>query len=418
MIIKIVGIGLDGKKSLTDSVLEIINQATVLIGGDRHLKYFSNHRAKKKVINNLETVINGIKKYQKKGENIVILATGDPLFFGIGRILLNNFLWEELEFYPHSSCVQLAFNKLKIPWQDAKFISLHGREIDLLIKELKKSYEKLAILTDKENNPLVIWQIYQQLKSSINYDFWLCENLGSQEEKITKIEKEDSINLNLISLLNMVVLVRKEINNFTLDLEKLPLIGLCDKLFKTFPDQEGLITKKEVRLMILGALALQEKQIIWDIGAGTGSVSIEIARLINSSKIYAIEKTTMGVTLIKENCQRFQVNNIQVIHDYAEKIINNLPNPHRIFIGGNGGNLTNLLEIIKTKINDEGKIVIALATIENLNEALQWLKKNNWHYEITNLQISKSLAIGKNTRLNPLNPVNIITANPLISREK
>nr|WP_144051362.1 precorrin-6y C5,15-methyltransferase (decarboxylating) subunit CbiE [Geminocystis herdmanii] len=411
MMIKVVGIGLEGEKSLTNLVLEIVNQATVLIGGERHLQYFSNHSGIKVKINNLETVIYDIKEYQKQGENIVILASGDPLFFGIGRILLNNFIPDELVFYPHSSCVQLGFNKLKIPWQDAQFISLHGRNIDSLIQPLKKGYEKIGILTDNINNPLIIWQVYQQLKTSIKYDFWLCENLGSQEEKITLIDKNEDIKLETISPLNIVILIKKsEFYRAILDLEKLPIIGLPDNLFKTFPDQPGLMTKKEVRLTILGALSLQENQVIWDIGAGTGSVSIEIARLVKNSQIYAIEKTAMGANLIKQNCHQFQVNNIEIIHDKAENMIENLPNPHRIFIGGSGSNLTFLLNIIETKIYPESKIVIALATIENLHEALQWFKDHNWTYEIIHVQISKSLAIAKNTRFYPLNPVNIITA--------
>ncbi|MGI0480722.1 precorrin-6y C5,15-methyltransferase (decarboxylating) subunit CbiE [Geminocystis sp. CENA526] len=411
MTIKVVGIGLEGKNSLTNFVLDIVNQATVLMGADRHLQYFSNYQVTKIKINNLESIITDIKKYQKQGENIVILASGDPLFFGIGRILVNNFTKEELEFYPHYSCVQLGFNKLKIPWQDAIFISLHGRNIDALIEALKKGYEKMAILTDNTNNPLVIWQVYHQLKSSFSYDFWLCENLGSQDEKITLIATTEDINLDNISPLNIIILIKKqEFDRDVLDVKKLPLMGLPDNLFKTFRDQHGLITKKEVRLMILGALALQQNQIIWDIGAGTGSVSIEIGRLVNSSKIYAIEKTAMGANLIRENSERFRVKNITVIHNKAEKIISDLPNPHRIFIGGSGGNLTLLLNIIQTKIHPEGKIVIALATIENLNEALQWFKENSWNYEILHVQISKSLAIAKNTRFNPLNPVQIITA--------
>jgi precorrin-6Y C5,15-methyltransferase (decarboxylating) len=412
MVIKIVGIGLEGANSLTNSVLKIVNQATVLVGGDRHLKYFSNHSAIKLKINNLETIITDIKEYQKRGENIVILATGDPLFFGIGRILVSNFLPEELEFYPHYACIQLGFNRLKIPWQDSQFISIHGRDIDPLIQGLKKGYEKIAILTDNTNNPLIIWQVYRQLKMGVKYYFWLCENLGSQKEKITPIEEEEDINLESISLLNIVILIKKNDDDQEfLDLDKLPIMGLPDNLFKTFPDQPGLMTKKEVRLMILGALVLQPKQIIWDIGAGTGSVSIEIARLVNSSQIYAIEKTAVGINLITDNCRKFQVNNVKIIHNSAENVIQNLPNPHRIFIGGSGGSLISLLDIIKTKINSEGKIVIALATIENLNQALQWFKENCWHYEILNLQIYKSLAIGKNTRFNPFNPVNIVTAN-------
>lgn len=409
MSIKVIGIGLEGKNSLTDSLVSLINQATVLIGGDRHLSYFSNHLGIKIKINDISAVIDKIKEYQKRGEKIVILATGDPLFFGIGRILINHFTKEELEFFPHITCVQLAFNRLKISWQDATFISLHGRSIDPLISSLKNHEEKIAILTDNINNPLVIWQVYQQLKTGIKYDFWLCENLGSEQEKIILIQEEKDINLNIISPLNIVIFIKK--NSPNQSIEDLPLIGIPDNLFHTFIDRPGLMTKKEVRLMVLGALALQPKQIIWDIGAGTGSVSIEIARLLSEGEIYAIEKTAIGCKIIENNCQKFNVNNIKIISNSAEKIIEQLPNPDRVFIGGSGGKLEILLEKIKTKINPQGKVVIALATLENLNEALNWCKENNWHYQILNVQISKSISIAKNTRFLPLNPVNILIAS-------
>lgn len=409
--INVIGIGLEGQKSLNNDLLNLINNSDILIGGDRHLNYFPQYQGNKLIINDLNLVIKEIKNYQKQGKKIVILATGDPLFFGIGRILLNNFSPEELNFYPHLNCVQLAFNRLKIPWQDSKIISLHGRDIEPLIKELKQGTDKLAILTDNINNPLVIYELYQQIKIGNEYDIWLCENLGGEQEKITKINQKIDINLEQISSLNIVIFSKKQELNQPINLDKLPLIGIADHYFKTFPDRPSLITKKEIRLLILGQLALKEKQIIWDLGAGTGSVSIEIARLCQNSQIYAVEKKAIAVDLIQENMRKFAVNNIEIIHDSAEKVIETLPNPHRVFIGGSSGNLTRLLDIIQRKITPQGKIVIALATIENLAVAIEWFKKHQWNYEIINTQLNKSLSIGKMTRFHPLNPVIIITAH-------
>ena len=159
MTIKVIGIGLEGAKSLNSLVLQIIENATILVGGDRHLQYFPEHQGIKLKINNLNQVIQQIKQYAKQGEKIVILATGDPLFFGIGRILIQEFNKKELEFFPHLSSVQLAFNKLQIPWQSAKIISVHGRSLDVLISEWKKGTESIAILTDNDHNPLAIWQV-------------------------------------------------------------------------------------------------------------------------------------------------------------------------------------------------------------------------------------------------------------------
>ena len=411
MTVKVIGIGLEGAKSLLPSVLSLIEDATILVGGDRHLHYFPQHQGIKVRINNINQVIKDIKKYFQEGEKIVVLATGDPLFFGIGRILVNEFPAEQLEFYPHLSSVQLAFNRLQIPWQSAKIISLHGRKIESLINCWKKGEDTIAILTDKINNPLAIWQLYQQLKPFINYDFWLCENLGSQEEKITKITPEHNININYISDLNLLILKQNR-NNNVIELDHLPLIGIEDHLFSTFEDRPGLITKKETRVLILGELELHNNQVIWDIGSGTGSVAIEIARISKSSQVYAIEKTTVGANLIEQNCHRFQVNNINIINDSAENVIEKLPLVDRVFIGGSSGKLSEILDLIALKIKPQGKLVIALATLENLQIASQWLQTKKWQYQIINTQINKSLAIANMTRFTPLNPVNIISAKP------
>jgi precorrin-6Y C5,15-methyltransferase (decarboxylating) len=165
------------------------------------------------------------------------------------------------------------------------------------------------------------------------------------------------------------------------------------------------MTKREIRIAILGELALQPKQIVWDIGAGTGSVSIEIARLCPNSQVYAIEKTAIGQTLIEQNCQRLQVNNVIIIRGKAPEILSQLPAPDRIFIGGSGGNLAEILEICQKKINPEGLLVIALATLENLYQSLDWFSQNSWQYRLLQLQISRSTPVGSLTRFTPLNPV-------------
>jgi precorrin-6Y C5,15-methyltransferase (decarboxylating) len=171
------------------------------------------------------------------------------------------------------------------------------------------------------------------------------------------------------------------------------------------------MTKKEIRVAILGQLALGSSQIIWDIGAGTGSVSIEIGRLCPSSQIYAIEKTAMGITLIEKNCEHLQVSNVIPIYGKAPQILENLPSPHRVFIGGSSGNLETILDICQDKLEPEGTIVIALATLEHQAICLQWLKLHRWDYRVTQIQITRSLPVGQYTRLSPLNPVTLVSAS-------
>ena len=183
-----------------------------------------------------------------------------------------------------------------------------------------------------------------------------------------------------------------------------------DSSFLSFGDRPSLITKKEIRLAILGELALQPKQTVWDLGAGTGSVSIEIARLSPSSQIYAVEKTTMGSTLITKNTQRFKVNNVNIINGKAPEVLLNLPNPDRIFIGGSGGDIIDILNICSQKLTEKGIIVMSFATIEYQYQAINWLSNNSWQYQLLQLQISRSTPISHLTRFTPLNPVTIITA--------
>jgi precorrin-6Y C5,15-methyltransferase (decarboxylating) len=211
--------------------------------------------------------------------------------------------------------------------------------------------------------------------------------------------------------LNVVVLLRQSNPaDQPLDVDSLPMLGLPDQTFASFSDRPNLMTKREVRLLILGELALQPKQIVWDIGAGTGSVSIEIARLSETSLVYAIEKTAIGYSLIEQNCQRLQVKNVISIHGSAPDILQELPAPDRIFIGGSGGNLSAILDTCNTRLATSGVVVLAFATLEHLNMALDWLNTHHWNYRLLQVQLSRSVSVAKLTRFTPLNPVTILSA--------
>jgi len=410
--IEVVGIGLKGATGLTTEVQEIIQQATILAGSDRHLSYFPNLVAKKIVFRNFIEEINSLKHFWQRGEKIVILTSGDPLFFGLGRLLLENIPTEYLRFHPHLSSIQLAFSRLKIAWQDVKIISLHGRGMEELSPALSQGLPQIALLTDPVNNPVAIARFYLSLSLPITYDFWVCEDLEGEQENITHfadIEALARLNNEDFSPLNVVILIRQEIVK---SLKKLPLFGLPDRAFFSFSDRPNLITKREIRIAILGELDLQENQVIWDIGAGTGSVSIEIARLCPQSSIYAIEKTAMGITLIEKNSQHFGVKNVIPIQGKAPDILATLPQPNRIFIGGSGGKLLDILSICATKLRADGKIALALATLENLQECLSFLQGKNWQYQLLQIQINRSVSVGKFTRWSPLNPVTLVTAKP------
>lgn len=434
MSIHVVGIGLDGAAGLKEAVKKIVESATLLVGSERHLSYFPEQKSSHLILGDISAAITAIKEHLNINESfhnteinrsklVVVLVSGDPLFFGLGRLLLAELPSNLLTFYPQLSSVQLAFNRIKLPWQDATIISAHGRGLEQLTQVLKQGLEKVAILTDDYNSPSSIARLFLSLNLPFDYQFWVCENLGGPDEQVN-LWPIDALLEQEIAPLNVLILIKQnQIANSHLDLAHLPAFGLPDRVFLTYVDKPNLMTKREVRIIILGELSLQPNQIVWDIGAGTGSVSIEIARMFPSSQIYAIEKTTAGSNLIEQNSQRFQVNNIISIHGKAPEILHHLRAPNRIFIGGSSGELTKILGVCAIRLLPGGVIVLALATLEHLNLALAWLQerkqrqtslggnKNNnrtWNYEILQVQLSRSVPVGNLTRFSPLNPVTIL----------
>lgn len=410
--IHVVGIGLDGAAGLLGAVRQLIDHATLLVGSDRHLSYFPDHMGDRLVLGNFREAIQAIRTRLRDTAKpqVVIITSGDPLFFGLGRLLLAEFPADQLIFHPHLSSMQLAFSRVKVPWQDARMVSAHGRSLDELTQALQQGLEKIAVFTDKTNTPQAIAQLLRTLDLPGRYKLWVCENLGGADEQVRCFSPE-TLGEQPFAPLNVVVLLR-EIDSSSLDLANLPAFGLPDHSFLSFPDRPGLMTKREVRLLVLGELSLQPNQTIWDIGAGTGSVAIELARLFPSSQVYAIEQTAIGVSLIQQNSQRFQVKNLQTIHGSAPDALAMLPHPDRIFIGGSSGKLNDILHLCSQRLQLKGTIVLALATLEHLTLALQWLQKQDprhWQHRLLQVQLSRSVPIASLTRMNPLNPVTLLT---------
>lgn len=426
--VHVVGIGLEGVAGLALGLQALIAQATLLVGSERHLSYFPAHPAERLVVRDFITAIADLRAYlaQATHPTVVILASGDPLFFGLGRLLLAELPPDALTFHPHVSSIQLAFSRLKRPWQDAQLISTHGRSLDELIRVLQQGATKVAVLTDRHNSPLAIAQLLEALHLFPGYQMWVCENLGGAEERILPVAAVADLEAIAVADLNVVVLERHAPTAEPLDEAALPILGLADSAFLSFPDRPGLMTKREVRTFAIAELALQPQQVIWDIGAGTGSVAIELARLCPTAKIYAIEKTAIGFSLIQKNCERFQVTNVIPIHGLAPTALADLPAPDRVFIGGSSGQLPAILATCQTQLRPQGRIVLALATLEHFYTVLTWFQTQTqlatadepppearqWHYHALQVQVSRSLAVAALTRWSPLNPVTLVVAEP------
>lgn len=425
-VIHVVGIGLSGASSLSADTLALVESADLLIGGDRHLQSFHYLQKAKSVeawpLGNFSQTFADLRSHLNAHPNTqaVVLASGDPLFFGIGRLLLEDFSAEQLTFHPQISSIQLAFSRLKLPWQDATLVSVHGRDEQQLIGAVKRGDDKIAVLTDGVLTPEAIAKLITALDFPVHYRLWVCENLGSEDERVTDYfpdELSGKLQQSFASL-NVVVLVRQADSLDTPALANMPLIGLPDSAFKGFRDRPTLMTKREIRLLILGELAPLDGQTIWDIGAGTGSVSVELSRLCPTARIYAIEKTAMGAGLIRQNADRLAIAPITSVQGKAPTALADLPWPHRVFMGGSSGQLVPILDFLTIDNAEQpGRIVLAIATLEHLSEMTAWATQphvsTRWHYQLTQINISRSLPVGPLTRFLPLNPITLVTLSAI-----
>ncbi|MGB3614830.1 MAG: precorrin-6y C5,15-methyltransferase (decarboxylating) subunit CbiE [Elainellaceae cyanobacterium] len=420
--IHVIGVGLDGAAGLSKTSLRHVEAATVLVGSDRQLSYFPHHPGDRWSLNQLLDWLRpsnassgaspaAVSPNGTAPPRVVVLASGDPLFFGVGRLLLQHLPPDRLLFHPHLSAVQMAFSRIKCPWQDAEVISAHGRSPEILLAALRRGVSRIAVLTDNAITPTAIAQMLLNLSLGDRYRIWVCEALGGEQEQVRCCQAADLAQEDRHNPLNVVILQRQD----SLPPPTPPVVGIDDSQFASFPDRPGLMTKKPVRLVALGQLQLQNHQVVWDVGAGTGSVSIEAARLCPQSQIYAVEKSAAGASLICENAARFSVANIIPVCGRAPEGLSELPSPHRIFVGGSDGDLAKLLDIAQVRLQRGGILVAALATLDTMAIATQWLKARSpataavWNHQFLQVQLTYSVPVGPLTRFTPTNPVTLLT---------
>ena len=340
--------------------------------------------------------------------DVILVSRGDPLWFGIGRILLENFSKDELSFYPSTTCIQLAFSKLKIPWQDTINVSIHGRDSKSLVEALKRKPSNLAIVTDSKKESL---EIIQKNLSELNliefYDFWLCEEIGFDNEKIRKLNPKESLP-NDISSLNIVVLTKtkKSYSN-----QNLPLFGISDTIFKTFEDRPNLLTKREVRIQILADLELPKNGVFWDIGAGCGSIGLEALKIRPNLELFCIDKRIGSKALILENSKRLGVKPKFIFEEDINNILKKrnssfFEKPNRLVIGGcDKKTKLQIIHNLTQNMNIGDIIVIPIIDIQTIKELKEELEDKNFKTNLNLIQTYKSLSIAEGMRLEPNNPV-------------
>jgi precorrin-6Y C5,15-methyltransferase (decarboxylating) len=405
-VIYIIGIGEDGAGGLTPESLNRVRSSEVLLGGERQLSFFKEYEGEKVVLKGgLQAFTDKLAELWKD-RSTVVLASGDPLFFGIASYLVKRFGSEHVAVIPHYSSVQLAFARLGDSWHDAELISLHGRPISGLAQAIDGK-SKIALLTDEVNNPVRIASYLSEFGFT-EYEIFVAERLGGPEEKCRFWERDEIADLkhNHFAPLNVVILRRKPKPGKG-DAERRGFAYL-DEAFAQRKPEKGLITKREVRAFVLSELNLAENAVVWDIGSGSGAVAAECARIARLGRVYALEKGAENLPNMEENRRRFRAD-FEIIHSKAPQGLEQLPDPDAVFIGGSGGELASIITISAARLRLGGRIVVGAITVETLQGSMEALTFAGLQVEVTMLQASRGKPIMGMTRFEGLNPVYVVS---------
>ncbi len=398
--VEVIGTGIS-PDDLTDNLLTLIRRADILVGAERHLETFSDVPARKQVLKkDLKTVTGKIKRWMKT-RKVVVLASGDPLFFGIGSYLTGALGAENIVIHPNVSSVAAAFARIKIPWHDAVILSLHGRRGYRELLDAVRQRSPVAVLTDPENNPRRLARLCLDNRI-VDLEMCVLEQLGTAKERCRWVRLPQVARLRFREP-NLVVFRRIRENDSTL---RAAHLGMPEEWYR---HDHGVITKAEVRAVTLAKLQLSDGLVLWDLGAGSGSISVEASVFIRKGRIVAVEKDARRIEQIRSNGQRFGVRNLKVVRADLPDGLSSLPRPDRVFIGGGGKKVRNIIRAVAELLKPEGIVVVNTVLISSLQAVSNELKRSGFESTAVQIQINRSRSMPWGARLEAENPVWIIT---------
>jgi len=398
--LQVIGIGPGRPEWLPPAITELVNTCDILIGGSRALKLFPDftglqYSLSGDLTSSIEVIRNAILEEKAVG----VLVSGDPGFFSFLPRLKREFPEERIDVYPGISSLQFAFARAGLPWQEAIFASVHGRELSVLPQVITRP---TAVLTGGENTPQKIAQLY--LERSYNPLISIGNALAYPEEFWTTMDAEHLAQEKTL-LKNAIVILYPD-NNKSIKQYTGCRLGI--------PDEEFLrgkvpMTKAEIRVQVLAKAQISKYDRVVDIGAGTGSISIEAASLASEGVVYAIEHNPEAQELILANQHKFGVSNLHLIPGAAPDVFVKLPPVEVCIIGGSNGRLSEILEIVP--LVEGGRIVITAVTIETVAQGLKLLTDLNYQdIDIVSIQAVRWKAVQTLHMAQAMNPIFIISA--------
>ncbi len=405
--ISIIGIGDDGLAAVSEATRQLILSAEVLAGSERTLALVPEATGKHlPVSGDLEDVV---EKIEAAGDaKIVLLVIGDPLFYGLARFLCDKLGHDRCEIIPHVSSMQIAFARVKESWDEAFLTNLANHSLPSVIERIRTA-EKVGLFTTEQNGPAAVAQA--MLDHRVDYfTVYVCENLGAKNERVTRGTVAEIADDTFESL-NVMVLVRDtDVPDRPRDLQARSLFGNPDDAFVQSTPKHGLLTPAEVRTIALAQMALHPRSVVWDVGAGCGSVSVEAAMLAPGGQVFAIEQDAVDETFIRENAERFGVTNVQPVLGRAPEVWADLPDPDAIFIEGSGREVVRLADLAFERLQPGGRLVANLVSIGALEELRIALAKKTTEVQVWMVNVARGTDQLERLQFDALNPTFLIAA--------
>jgi precorrin-6Y C5,15-methyltransferase (decarboxylating) len=390
-------IGLDGAP-LSAEARELLEGATLVVGGRRHLAALGIESARAAVLQG--DLSEALGQIWELAGPVVVLASGDPGFFGIVRLLGERFGVENLRVLPAISSVALAFARVGLPWDDAMTVSAHGR-IHRRAVNVCRAHPKVAVLTSPEFGPA---ELARELEGW-GRAFFVAERLGEPDEGVYRGEAAEISGMEWRDPNVVLVLDEKRtVGGRGWVSSGVGSPGRWALEADAFEHRSGMITKPETRALVLARLGPGPGDLIWDVGAGSGSVAIECARL--GAAAVAIERDPESCARIRENTGRNGAY-VRVVEGEAPEALHGLSEPDAVFVGGSGGNFEEIVKLCAVRARRA--MVLALITLERVVPAGEILEDCGLEVETTFLQASRMKGVGALHRLAAETPVFVVS---------
>lgn len=392
--VSLVGIGMGNRDSLTKEAEQIIQEADLLIGASRMIEACQRKEQDVYIEYNSEKIVSYIQEHPEY-EKIAVVLSGDVGFHSGAKKLLVA-LGNQAKVVCGISSVAYFMSRIQKSWDDTVLTSSHGEEINLI--SLIQHHEKVFSILGRKDG------ISELAKKLLSYNMnevvlYVGERLSYEDERIRKGTPEDFVDYKGDSLSVIYI----ENKNYK---DQLVTHGIQDEEFLR---DKVPMTKEEIRSVSLSKLRLSENSVCYDVGAGTGSVAVEMALRAYKGKVYAIEKKELATALLKKNKEKFKVDNLEIVEGLAPEAMEHLEVPTHVFIGGSSGNMKGIMDLLLKK-NPKVRIVINCIALESVSEALDCLKtlpvKDT---EIVQMAVSKSKTVGRYHMMMGENPIYIIS---------